>query len=340
MSAIFSFNHQSAAKRKWDFTIYEDETPAPSPPSPEEADPHFFEEPLSPLQGPFLLEVGDRCRLYEDEANDWYCEDSTREDHIHPLLRRNIDIVLEDPSRCNPFVRWCAAAAIKHYRIWLSLKRTDTAKQYKTLIENLGSALCYYITQGRIGIPRRCRDDCLWFEKKLTRFLFAHERVFVERAQACNRELLEQFWDAVWAISHLPNEQKVEVEGKGNNVVYAINGQWIDVGAATRVRDLQEDEEDLLDDKKEMFYEIECLTLLSKRYRHGVLSEISRNQRDGNKDEALLIRLGMNRSAEGRENEVWGGAALNTQTSHQPSETHSGDYRRVVGELDVYEHLN
>ena len=305
MASPLSFHYRSNASNRSLFTIHEEETPASSSyPSPEEVDPHFFQEPLSPLQGPFLLEDGDRCRLYQDEASDWYSEENSNVQDMPFFLRKNIDIVLEDPSNWNPFARWCAAAAIKHYRIWLSLKRRDTARQYRGLMEKLDAALGYYVTSRLIAIPSSHRDELIWLEGKLTRFLFAHERTFVKRAQACNDNLLEQFWDTISAISRLPHEQKNEVEERGSAVIDAVNRQWIDVNFVCHVWSLREKEKYLLDGKKEMIHEIECLTLLSKRHQHGVLSEMSLNQREGLKDETLMDRPGLNVRGQGQENEV------------------------------------
>jgi len=130
-------------------------------------------------------------------------------------------------------------------------------------MESLNSALGYYITVRLIGVHRNHYENLLGLEEELTSFLFAHERTFVERAQACNQDLLEQFWDTVLAISHLPNKQKAEVEERGNGVVQAVDRQWIEVGVFSKVRALQQIKEDLLDEKGARFYRIDCLAQLS-----------------------------------------------------------------------------
>lgn len=114
MASSLGFHQQSIANKNYLFTIFKVETPAPTPPSLEEADPHFFLEPLSDLQGPFLLEVGDRYRIYEDEAKDWYCEENDKPDHTSPQLRIKHRHRPRQAEPVYPFVRWCAAAAIKH----------------------------------------------------------------------------------------------------------------------------------------------------------------------------------------------------------------------------------
>jgi len=67
--------------------------------------------------------------------------------------------------------------------------------------------------------------------------------------------------------------------------------------------ELQELEEDLHDDRDCVMAEVRVLTRISKRYHHGMLSEIDTNLMVvSRKDEELLAEFDLHETGEGQEN--------------------------------------
>lgn len=289
----------------WNFTIHEDDNPAPPvPPSANTADPDFFREPLSDLQGPFLLDDGDRCRLYEDEAQDWYNNDYGEPDHLNPQLRRNVNTVLENPDNWGPFVRWCATAVIKHYRIWLLVRSADAEEPYKALLGKLHYLLRYYVTHKQVGRAIDRRRDVMALERKLTAFLFTKEDYLVSSAINANEVLIDEAWEPLLEFYRLPPDQQAGVEERGHAIMNSVKEQWIELSdPLCGIWDLEDVRDEMYQEQDTLFEEAKRLIRVSKRYENGVLREIDCNRMGGIRDELMLREVDRERP-DGQENEI------------------------------------
>ena len=223
-------------------------------------DEDVFRVPFSYLQGPFLFASKHKCRLYAEDAVNWYDIKTQNMDKITLRLRGFVALVVRTPSLYGSFDRWCAAAVIKHYRIFVYLKETHTKERYNALMRDLEIHLYNSITRGW-HIPRSERGVTRNHEFILTKFLMQETALRYE-AQEQNQILLKTLWRSHDQLRYIPSQQTKAVYEQGSAILQALKRNWILIMGPLEMlerEDYEKIQTIMHDDKECLILEVQCL---------------------------------------------------------------------------------